>query len=201
MDWSWNWKAGMTEAQLTRVAALEAEVGAMQTRPAVTVTEEGGEADHLTPSSSPTLLKPPSPSLQCLHPGYVNSLASFWADKWKKSPKSTSENDEADELKSPADDEERNNVSPKESDHIQNLKGTIGFLEEFLRTEESKSQNLTLKVLMLQQQVEVLAKQVEDQQEELLDKDSIIDFWKDKIDKCNDKVTRLLREDLEKNYR
>ena len=54
---------------------------------------------------------------------------------------------------------------------------------------------------MLQQQVEVLAKQVEDQQEELLDKNSIIDFWKDKIDKCNDKVTRLLREDLEKNYR
>ena len=74
-------------------------------------------------------------------------------------------------------------------------------MEEFLRTEESKSQNLTLKVLMLQQQVEVLAKQVEDQQEELLNKDSIIDFWKDKIDKCNDKVTRLLREDLEKNYR
>jgi len=200
MDWNWNWKVGMTEAQLTRVAALEAEVGAMQTRPTVTVTE-GGEADHLTPNSSPTLLKPPSPSLQSLHPGYVNSLASFWADKWRKSPKSTSENEEADEHNSPADDEESSNLSLKESDHIQNLKRTIGFLEEFLRTEESKSQNLTLKVLMLQQRVEVLVKEVEDQQEQLLDKDSIIDFWKDKIDKCNDKVTRLLREDLEKNYR
>lgn len=193
MEWNWNWKAGMTEAQLTRVAALEAEAGAMQTKPVVIVTE-GGEAKNLTPNSSPTLLKPPSPSLQSLHPGYVNSLASFWADKWRKSPKSTSDHDEANEPKSPTNVEESNNFSPEESDHIQNLKRTIGFLEEFLRTEESK-------VLMLQQQVEVLAKEVEDQQEQLLDKDSIIDFWKDKVDKCADKVTRLLREDLEKNYR
>lgn len=172
------------------------------------VKEFGGE-DLRTPSVSPNNSfieehhknTDVSPSLRDLEPGYVSNLAEFWAKKALRSVQqaaaSVSVISEAGEQLLQEDSE-----SVLEAASFIKLQEVLARqYEEYIRDLEEDRANLRKQVENLEAEKTSLDEEIQDWEQQMEAKSSRICQLKDSLSITNDKHSKLLREDLEKNYR
>ena len=158
-----------------------------------------------------------SPSLRNLGPGFVSNLAGFWAlkvnsidpyfwqnllikfilkakigeDQGRLSPGDCSEillNESGSAISE--DDLENSHKQDSAADHLMMMKN--------LQEDKSK---LFLIIEEMKAEGEVAAKELHDLEIELENKNNQIKHLKESLNTCNEKLSAMLKEDLEKNYK
>ena len=183
----------------------------------VITVEEGDGQDLFTPTASPNTsfeeaknaASHISPSLRNLGPGYVSNLAQFWALKSKQCQDMNSFfniggfkfGDSA--VGTGANGEqflEENETFMSEVDPSQ-LKETLFVQCEMIRDLEEDKAKLNVIIDGLKTKNDEIGESVRELEELLESKSHQVEYLRESLNNCNDKVTKLLKEDLEKNYR
>ena len=181
----------------------------------VITVEEGGDDNHLvTPSASPNTSFEEthnaafniSPSLRNLGPGYVSNLAQFWALKSKQGQDMDSFfkfGSTRDSIGNGGNVEkllEENETFLSEADPSL-MKETIFVQCEMIRDLEEDKCKLNASLEGLKKENDKLGESVREMEEIIESKSTQVEYLRENLNNCNDKVTKLLKEDLEKNYK
>eukprot|EP00092_Neocalanus_flemingeri_P037526 GFUD01040861.1.p1 GENE.GFUD01040861.1~~GFUD01040861.1.p1 ORF type:complete len:445 (-),score=124.56 GFUD01040861.1:137-1471(-) len=163
----------------------------------------------LISSSSPTRTPPPplptsqpphnvdtSPSFRSLNPGYVSSLADFWANKWKM------ENDDSSEACREEHGqglEENDNIVSEHKHEVKCLRETIMAQCELLRASQEENLKLKQDFKILELQNEDILADLNLKVERSLKKKESTAAQLENLNDGNEKVSVLLKDDKEKN--
>lgn len=173
--------------------------------PIVTVNDVD---DYKTPTASPSTSfnEDPadiSPSLRNLEPGYVSNLAQFWASQSKSQNKDLSSfffgTDSGQNSEKLLD--ENDSQLPTPGSDVSQLRETCFVQCEIIRDLEEDKAKMAMEIENLKTLNTSLIEEKECMDENLKAKSNQIACLKESLNTTNDKVSKLLREDLEKNYR
>jgi len=141
-----------------------------------------------------------SPSLRDLEPGYVSNLAEFWA---RKALRSVSQAAACESVISEAGEQllQEDSSSLEAESFIKLQEALTRQYEEYIRDLEEDRANLRRQVEKLEAEKTSACEEVQELEEMLEGKCGRISQLKDSLNITNDKHSKLLREDLEKNYR
>ena len=157
-----------------------------------------------SPTSPSSLLtsQPPtnadtSPSLRSLNPGYVSSLADFWSNKWKM------ENNDCSKASQGANGQGWVNVNEtaEDSEEVNHLKETIMIQCQLFRATEDENLKLKDDNKNLELQNEKIVKDLDQLRENLKIRESTVTNLRENLKDCNEKVSMLIDQDLEKECR
>ena len=181
----------------------------------VITVEKGGDDVHLvTPSASPNTSFEEShnaafnisPSLRNLGPGYVSNLAQFWALKSKQGQdmdsffkfgstrESIGNGGNVEKLL------EENETFLSEADPSL-MKETIFVQCEMIRDLEEEKSKLNATIEGFKKENDKVNESVRELEDILESKSTQVEYLRENLNNCNDKVSKLLKEDLEKNYK
>ena len=181
----------------------------------VITVEEGGDDVHLiTPSASPNTSFEEShnaafnisPSLRNLGPGYVSNLAQFWALKSKQGQdmdsffKFGSTRDSSGKGGNVEKLLDENETFLSEADPSL-MKETIFVQCEMIKDLEEDKCKLNSSLEGLKKENDKLGESVREMEEILESKSTQVEYLRESLNNCNEKVTKLLKEDLDKNYK
>jgi len=176
--------------------------------PTVTINDDN-DVDYKTPTASPNASfdddQPAdiSPSLRNLEPGYVSNLAQFWASQSRNKNKDLSSFFFA--TPSPpggiAEKLLDENDSHLPNSDVSQLRETCFVQCEIIRDLEEDKAKMSTEIENLKSMNASLLEEKESMDENLKAKSNQIACLKESLNTTNDKLSKLLREDLEKNYR
>jgi len=185
----------LVRIQEPSVSAVSADPGLSSSLPTISCSSPTSPSSSLFTSQPPHSVDT-SPSFRSLNPGYVSSLAEFWANKWKlennECSKACQEHDHDQGLENCGKLDEKSN-------EINHLKETIMVQCDLLRAAEQENVKLKGDLKNLALQYEEILSDHNLKVGSLKNKENTTVNLRSNLKDCNEKVSRLLEENLVKN--